>query len=58
MGLFDQIISGALRGAMGQGGASESSLLPGLLGQLLGRPTSAELVGCWRNCSRAASATR
>jgi uncharacterized protein YidB (DUF937 family) len=37
MGLFDQIISGALRGAMGQGGASESSLLPGLLGQLLGQ---------------------
>jgi uncharacterized protein YidB (DUF937 family) len=37
MGLFDQIVSGALRGAMGQGGASESSLLPGLLGQLLGQ---------------------
>lgn len=34
MGLFDQIVSGALHGAMGQG---ESSLLPGLLGQLLGQ---------------------
>jgi uncharacterized protein YidB (DUF937 family) len=37
MGLFDQIISGALRGTVGQSGASESSLLPGLLGQLLGQ---------------------
>jgi uncharacterized protein YidB (DUF937 family) len=35
MGLFDQIVSGALRGAMGQGG--EGGLLPGMLGQLLGR---------------------
>lgn len=38
MGLFDQIISGALRGAMGQGGGeTEAALLPGLLGQLLGQ---------------------
>ncbi len=36
MGLFDQIVSGALRGAMG-GGQGETSLLPGLLGQLLGQ---------------------
>jgi uncharacterized protein YidB (DUF937 family) len=34
MGLFDQIVSGALRGAMGQG---ENSLMPGMLGQLLGQ---------------------
>ncbi len=41
MGLFDQLVSGALRGAMGQGGGQGSaqgdSLLPGLLGQLLGQ---------------------
>jgi len=35
MGLFDQIISGALRGAAG--GQSESTLLPALLSQLLGK---------------------
>jgi uncharacterized protein YidB (DUF937 family) len=40
MGLFDQLVSGALRGAMGQGsgqGSDQDSLLPGLLGQLLSR---------------------
>ena len=37
MGLFDQLVSGALRGAMGQGGGQGDSLLPGLLGQLLGQ---------------------
>ena len=49
MGLFDQLVSGALRGAMGQGSGQGSgqgggqggglmdSLLPGLLGQLLGQ---------------------
>jgi uncharacterized protein YidB (DUF937 family) len=33
MGLFDQVVSGALKGVMGQGG---SGLLPGLLSQVLG----------------------
>lgn len=41
MGLFDQIVSGALRGALGQGSAQEGGamdqLLPGLLGQLMGQ---------------------
>lgn len=41
MGLFDQLVSGALRGALGQGsgagGGAMDSLLPGLLGQLLGQ---------------------
>jgi uncharacterized protein YidB (DUF937 family) len=37
MGLFDQIVSGALRGAMGQGEGQTGSLLPGLLGQLMGQ---------------------
>ena len=39
MGLFDQLVSGALRGAMGQGSGQgqADSLLPGLLGQLLGQ---------------------
>jgi len=37
MGLFDQLVSGALRGAMGQGEGQTGSLLPGLLGQLLGQ---------------------
>jgi uncharacterized protein YidB (DUF937 family) len=32
VGLFDQIVSGALRGAMGE---AQSAALPGLLGQLL-----------------------
>ena len=43
MGLFDQIVSGALRGAMG-GGQSES-LLPGLLGQLLGQTNLGSIGG-------------
>src|SRR5882724_1761438 len=42
MGLFDQIISGALRGAMGQG---EQSALPGLLGQLLGQTNLGSVGG-------------
>jgi hypothetical protein len=32
MGLFDEIVSGALKGAFGQ---AEQSVLPGLLSQLL-----------------------
>src|SRR5689334_10132258 len=42
MGLFDQIISGALRGALGQ---AEQSALPGLLGQLLGQTNLGNLGG-------------
>jgi len=42
MGLFDQIISGALRGALGE---SEQSALPGLLGQLLGQTNLGNLGG-------------
>ncbi len=42
MGLFDQIISGALRGALGEG---EQSALPGLLGQLLGQTNLGSLGG-------------
>jgi uncharacterized protein YidB (DUF937 family) len=45
MGLFDQIVSGALRGAMGQGADAESSLLPGLLGQLLGQTSMGGIGG-------------
>jgi uncharacterized protein YidB (DUF937 family) len=41
MGLFDEIVSGALKGVMGQG---EQSLLPGLLSQLLAN-TSLGSVG-------------
>lgn len=42
MGLFDQIVSGALRGAMGQ---AESSVLPGLLGPLLSQTNLGSLGG-------------
>jgi uncharacterized protein YidB (DUF937 family) len=42
MGLFDQIVSGALRGAMGEG---QSSALPGLLGQLLGQTNLGSVGG-------------
>src|SRR5258708_627926 len=42
MGLFDQIISGALRGGMGQ---AEQSALPGLLGQLLGQTNLGNVGG-------------
>lgn len=42
MGLFDQIISGALRGALGEG---EQSALGGLLGQLLGQTNLGSLGG-------------
>jgi uncharacterized protein YidB (DUF937 family) len=46
MGLFDQLVSGALRGAMGQGsGDATSSLLPGLLGQLLGQTNLGSVGG-------------
>src|SRR3977135_2137811 len=45
MGLFDQIVSGALRGAMGQGGGQTDSLLPGLLGQLLGQTNLGNVGG-------------
>ena len=42
MGLFDQIISGALSGALGQ---AEQSALPGLLGQLLGQSNLGNIGG-------------
>ena len=42
MGLFDQIVSGALRGAMGEG---QSSALQGLLGQLLGQTNLGSIGG-------------
>jgi uncharacterized protein YidB (DUF937 family) len=46
MGLFDQIISGALRGAMGQGDqGDQSSLMGGLLGQMLGQTNLGGLGG-------------
>ena len=42
MGLFDQIISGVLRGGLGEG---EQSQLGGLLGQLLGQTNLGNLGG-------------
>ena len=42
MGLFDQIVSGALRGAIGE---AEQSALPGLLGQLLGQTNLGNVGG-------------
>jgi uncharacterized protein YidB (DUF937 family) len=42
MGLFDQIIAGAVRGALGE---AEQSALPGLLGQLLGQTNLGSLGG-------------
>src|SRR4051812_22937770 len=46
MGLFDQIISGALRGAMGQGDqGDQSSLMGWLLGQMLGQTNLCGLGG-------------
>jgi uncharacterized protein YidB (DUF937 family) len=42
MGLFDQIVSGALRGALGE---TEQSALPGLLGQLLGQTNLGNVGG-------------
>jgi uncharacterized protein YidB (DUF937 family) len=42
MGLFDQIIGGALRGALGN---AEQSALPGLLGQLLGQTNLGSIGG-------------
>jgi uncharacterized protein YidB (DUF937 family) len=42
VGLFDQIISGALRGATGQ---AESAALPGLLGQLLSQTNLGSIGG-------------
>jgi uncharacterized protein YidB (DUF937 family) len=42
MGLFDQIIAGALRGAIGE---AEQSALPGVLGQLLGQTNLGSLGG-------------
>ena len=42
MGLFDQIVGGALRGALGN---AESQLLPGLLGQLLGQTNLGSMGG-------------
>jgi len=45
VGLFDQIVSGALRGAMGQGGGETGSLLPGLLGQVLGQTNLGSVGG-------------
>lgn len=57
MGLFDELLSGALRGAMGQQGSGQGqsgglqggglidSLLPGLLGQLLGQTNMGGIGG-------------
>jgi len=46
MGLFDQLVSGALRGVMGQGqGSGMDQLLPGLLGQLLGQTNLGNVGG-------------
>jgi uncharacterized protein YidB (DUF937 family) len=42
VGLFDQIVSGALRGALGE---AEQSALPGLLGQLLGQTNLGNIGG-------------
>jgi uncharacterized protein YidB (DUF937 family) len=42
MGLFDQVLSGALRGALGN---AEQELLPGVLGQLLGQTNLGSLGG-------------
>ena len=42
MGLFDQIVSGALRGALGE---AEQSALPGLLGQLLNQTNLGSVGG-------------
>lgn len=42
MGLFDQIVSSALRGGLGQ---AEQSALPGLLGQLLGQTNLGNVGG-------------
>jgi uncharacterized protein YidB (DUF937 family) len=42
MGLFDSLVSGALKGAFSQG---ESSQLPGLLSQLLGKTDFGSLGG-------------
>jgi uncharacterized protein YidB (DUF937 family) len=42
MGLFDQMVSGALRGALGN---TEQQLLPGLLGQLLGQTNLGSVGG-------------
>src|SRR5882757_3911948 len=44
MGLFDQIVSGALRGAMGQSG-DQSSMMGGLIGQMLGQTNLGSLGG-------------
>jgi len=42
MGLFDQIVSAALRGGIGE---AEQSALPGLLGQLLGQTNLGNIGG-------------
>jgi uncharacterized protein YidB (DUF937 family) len=42
MGLFDEIVSGALKGVMGQ---AEQSLLPGLLSQLLANTNLGSIGG-------------
>ena len=42
MGLFDQVLGGALRGAPGN---AEQQLLPGLLGQLLGQTNLGSVGG-------------
>jgi uncharacterized protein YidB (DUF937 family) len=42
VGLFDQIVGGALRGALGN---AESQALPGLLGQLLGQTNLGSVGG-------------
>src|ERR1700751_504810 len=42
MGLFDQIVSSALRGGLGE---ADQSALPGLLGQLLGQTNLGNVGG-------------
>ena len=49
MGLFDQLVSGALRGALGN---SEQQLLPGLLGQLLGQTNLGGVGGLLQQLQR------
>lgn len=45
MGLFDSLVSGALKSVLTPGQPGESSLLPGLLSQLLGKTDLGSLGG-------------
>jgi len=55
MGLFDQIVTSALGGMLGQG---QHQLSRGCSGSFSGRPISAMSAGCCSSCSRAGSARR